>query len=127
MSHDLLAELAGYQSELAGYERQNRTERAAAVRGEVDRVIGEAKTRIEQLLTQAEGHEDAGQDVPAAQARVEAKRLAAALPAEHRPARLRALYAEEPGAEDAAAAPPPERAVPKKTTAAKRPAAKDGA
>ncbi len=121
MSHDLLAELAGYEAELAGYERQGRTERAAAVRDEVTRVIGEVQTRIERLLTQAEGHEDDGQEVLAAQARVEAKRLAAALPAEHRPARLRALHPDQAGAENAVQEPATETAV------AKKPARKAGA
>lgn len=112
MTHDLLAELAGYESELAGYQQQQREDRAAAVRGEIERVTGQVKERIDQLLDEAEGHEDEGQDVRAAQARVEAKRLAAALPPEHRPAKLRALYPKEAGAEDAAQAAPQEKAVP---------------
>lgn len=125
MSHDLLAELAGYESELAGYGR--RPERAEEVRGEIDRVIGQIKTEIEHQLTKAEGHEDAGEDLAAAQARVEAKRLAAALPAEHRPAKLRALFPDEAGADDAAQAPPPERAVPRKRPAGKAAAGEAGA
>lgn len=116
MSHDLLAELAGYEAELAGYERQSRTERAAAVRVEITRVIGEVQTRIERLLTSAEGHEDDGQDVLAATARVEAKRLAAALPDEHRPVKLRALYPDRAGAENADQAEPVEKAVPRRKT-----------
>ncbi len=119
MSHDLLAVLAGYEAELAGYERQGRKERAAAVRGEIDRVIGEVQVRIERLLTSAEGHEDDGQDVLAAQARVEAKRLAAALPAEHRPSKLRALYPDQAGAQDAAESAPRETAAAKRKTTTK--------
>ena len=119
MSHDLLAELAGYEAELAGYERQSRTDRAAAVRAEIDRVIDEVKVRIERLLTSAEGHEDEGQDVLAAQARVEAKRLAATLPASHRPSKLRALHPGQAGAENADQAEPVEKAVPRRKTAAK--------
>lgn len=114
MNHDLLAELAGYEAELAGYERQHRTERADAVRTEITRVIGEVQVKIERELTVAEGHEDAGQDLLAAQARVEAKRLARGLPEEHRPERLRALFPETAGASDAAAAEPQESAVPAK-------------
>jgi hypothetical protein len=128
MSHDLLAELAGYTSELANYQRSGRDERAAAVRDEISRVTGQINTRIEQLLTAAEGHEDAGADLAAAQARVEAKQLAAALPAEHRPARLRALYPDEAGAENAeAAAAPAEKAVPRKRAAAKADGGEAGA
>lgn len=79
MSHDLIAELDGYRSELAGYDRAGRTDRAAAVRAEVDRVTKQLAAEADKLIAQAEGHEDAGQDVAAAQARVEAKRLRRAL------------------------------------------------
>lgn len=112
MSHDLLAELNGYQAELANHEKYDRTERAAAVRGEIDRVIEAIKTQIDHQLDAAEEHEEVGQDVLAAGARVEAKRLARALPEEHRPGRLRALYSEAAGADNAAAAEPAETAVP---------------
>ncbi|WP_433252881.1 hypothetical protein ACQPYK_08600 [Streptosporangium sp. CA-135522] len=111
MSHDLLAELTGYQAELTGHEQHGRDERAAAVRGEIDRVIEAIKTQIDQQLDAAEGHEDNGQDVLAAGARVEAKRLARTLPDEHRPGRLRALYPQTAGAESADAASLPDKAV----------------
>jgi hypothetical protein len=79
MSHDLIAELTGYQQELAGAEQRHQDERADAVRGEIDRVVTEVARRVEQLLAQADNHEDAGEDLQAASARVEAKRLARAV------------------------------------------------
>lgn len=126
MSHDLLAELAGYQAELARHEQQKNTDRAEAVRGEIDRVIGDITERIGRLLDVAEDYESDGQSVLAAQARMEARRLADGMPAQHRPERLRALYPAAAGAETAAAAPPPEAAVPPAKRGGK-PAPKTGA
>lgn len=102
MAHDLLAELAGYESELAGYK--NRPERAADVRKEIERVGGLIVREIDRLLAVAEGHEDEGRDVPAARARIEAKRLAAALPEGKRPAALRPLLRAEGDQETAVVA-----------------------
>lgn len=76
MGHDLIAEVAGYRTELANLERfSDKKDRANAVRGEIDRVAGQIRMEAERLMAQAETHEEAGQDVLAAQCRVEAKRL----------------------------------------------------
>lgn len=75
MSHDLIAELGGYRDELANYERSGRKDRMPAVKAEIDRVAAAILTEAERLVAQAEAHEEAGQDVLAAQCRVEAKRL----------------------------------------------------
>lgn len=128
MSHDLLAELQGYRDELAGAVQYGKDVTAEAVRGQIDRVIEGIKVEVERQLTAAETFEDAGQDVPAAQARVEAKRLARELPEEHRPGKLRALYPDEAGAENATgAAQGKERAVPAKGKPAAKPTPKAGA
>ncbi|HEV2778688.1 MAG TPA: hypothetical protein VGX25_04735 [Actinophytocola sp.] len=79
MSHDLIAELTGYQQELAGAEQRHRKDRTEAVRSEIERVVTAVARRVEQLLAQADNHEDAGEDLQAANARVEAKRLARAV------------------------------------------------
>ena len=79
MSHDLIAELTGYQEELTAAEQRDRKERAKAVRAEITRVVDTAAQRIEQLLARAGNHEDAGEDLQAANARVEAKTLARAV------------------------------------------------
>jgi hypothetical protein len=75
MSHDLIAELAGYRNELANYARSGKTDRVPAVEAEIERVSTAVRARVEQLLAQADNHEEAGQDVHAAKCRVEAKRL----------------------------------------------------
>ncbi|MGW7195545.1 hypothetical protein [Streptomyces chryseus] len=79
MSHDLLAELAGYQAELAREERNCRTERAAAVREQLDRVREAISEKADALEVSAEDYTDQGQDVRAAQAAVEARELRRAL------------------------------------------------
>jgi len=75
MSHDLIAELAGYRNELAGYLRAGSTERAAAVREQMAAVTAAISGEADRLVARAENHEQAGQDVLAARARVEARRL----------------------------------------------------
>lgn len=79
MAHDLLAELAGYQAEFAREDRNKRTERAAAVREEIDRVRGEIEAKADDLEAEAAGFVDEGQDVRAAQAAVRARELRQAL------------------------------------------------
>lgn len=103
MSHDLLAELAAYRSELAGYERSQRVERVVAVRAEIDRVTALIHVEAAKLVAQAENHEEAGQDVLAAQARVEARRLKRAAATKD--------GGEPPAAEDTADSTPTEKAV----------------
>lgn len=44
--HDLVAELNGYRNELASAERWRRTERAEAVRAEVERVTSAIRARV---------------------------------------------------------------------------------
>lgn len=79
---DLLAELAGYQAELAYCEKNSRDERAGLVRDQIDRVVGEVRDQVARLRAHAEACAANGQDVPAAEAVVEARRLEEALPAE---------------------------------------------
>lgn len=79
MAHDLLAELAGYQAEYAREDRNQRAERAAAVREEIDRVRGEIEEKAEDLEAKAAEYVDEGQDVRAAQAAVQARELRQAL------------------------------------------------
>ncbi|MFF5004681.1 hypothetical protein ACFY3G_17845 [Streptomyces phaeochromogenes] len=79
MSHDLLAELAGYQAEFAREDRNGRTERADAVREELDRVRGEIEAKAEDLEAKSAEYVDEGQDVRAAQAAVRARELRQAL------------------------------------------------
>lgn len=79
MDHDLLAELAGYQVELSAV-RDSRSERAAAIREEIKRVSALVVARVQRLMSEADNYEEAGQHIMAAQARVEAKRLARELP-----------------------------------------------
>jgi hypothetical protein len=86
VAHDLLAELAGYTNELAGAERRGRDEHATAVRAEVARVRAEIATRAEILEAQSADHIDAGQDVKAAQAAIEARELRQALEVPDAPA-----------------------------------------
>src|SRR5687767_3730902 len=99
MSHDILAELDGYRTEQANYERQGRKDRLPAVKAEIERVTKQIRVEVDKLIAQAENHEEAGQDVLAAQCRVEARRLA----------RESSLGAPE----DAADSAPKEKAVPK--------------
>jgi hypothetical protein len=54
MSHDLVAELQGYRNELASAERRGDTDRAAAIRAEVDRVSEALRGRVESLRANAE-------------------------------------------------------------------------
>lgn len=77
MAHDLLAELAGYTNELARVAGQS--ERAAAVREEVQRVRGEIAERVKELEAEATEHSDAGRDVRAAECAVAARSFIAAL------------------------------------------------
>lgn len=117
MAHDMLAELAGYQDELENLERfHGKSDRIAAVQAEIGRVCAALAKRVDELVDQAEAHEGEGRDVLAAQARIEAKRLAAALPADQRPT-VRPLYADRaPSAplETAADTTPRETAVPRR-------------
>lgn len=101
MSHDLLAELDGYRAELAGYERAKRADRITAVRKEIARVGKAIEVEVGKLIAQAENHEEAGQDVLAAQCRVEARRLARSL-------------GDVPAAENAADSSPRETATTKR-------------
>jgi hypothetical protein len=82
VAHDLLAELAGYQAEYAREDRDGRTERAAAVREQMDRVRGEIESKAEDLEAEAAGLVDEGQDVRAGQAAVAARELRQALEAD---------------------------------------------
>jgi signal transduction histidine kinase len=107
MSHDLLAELAGYRAELDYAETHDRPERAKSIRGEINRVTGAVKDAIAEAEAEAEEHDSNGQDVPAAHARVEVKRLRRAL-------------ADSGSPETAADRKPRETAVVKKRTGIER-------
>lgn len=72
--HDLAAELDGYRAELAHCEKYDKPERAKLVRGEIERVEGEVREKADALERAAAEHERAGQDVRAAETRVEASR-----------------------------------------------------
>lgn len=100
--HDLLAELRAYRVELAEHETYGRTERAKLTRAGLAGVVTAVMDKVKQLTNQAELHEAQGADVPAAQARVEARRFQTALD-EHAPG--------EP-LEDTASSTPLQRAVP---------------
>lgn len=93
--HDLGAELQGYRDELATVDG----DRAKAVQGEIDRVSKAINERVAALEEEASEHDDAGQDVPAAEARVEARRYRAML---------------DDGPEDTAESKPQEKAVPRR-------------
>lgn len=85
--HDLAAELQGYREELAEYEARGLDKRAGLVRKEVARVEGEIRETAEGLEREAAEHDEAGQDVRAAEARVAARGFRALLPAESKPKR----------------------------------------
>lgn len=82
--HDLLAELRAYRDELAEHQTYGRTDRAEQTRAQLTGVETAVKDKVAQLANQAELHQAQGADVPAAQARVEARRFQAALD-EHNP------------------------------------------
>jgi hypothetical protein len=98
--HDLGAELQGYKDELATVGDD--TERAKLIKRQMTGVEAAIKDKAEQLEKQAESLDSTGQDVPAAEARVEARRY-------------RALLDDEPGGEDAAERKPQEKAVPRRS------------
>jgi hypothetical protein len=81
MPQDLLAELAGYNDELALESRRGRGERADAVRDEIARVRREIGEQADRLEAEADDHVEQGQDLKAAQAAVAARGLRAALEA----------------------------------------------
>jgi predicted RecB family nuclease len=85
VSHDLLAELAGYRAELDREERHRRTDRAAAVREEIARVRDQIADQADELDAKAEEHVANGQDTLAAQAAVEARRLREGMDVEPQP------------------------------------------
>ncbi len=76
--HDLLAELAGFKTELANYERRGdvKKERVNAVKDEISRVTKAISAEIDRLMAEMDARAAAGQDVLAAQCLTEAKRLA---------------------------------------------------
>lgn len=76
---DLIAELGAYGDELARYERAGKTDRAAAVRKQRDAVAATIRVEAEKLDANADNHMTAGQDLLAARATIEARRLRAAL------------------------------------------------
>lgn len=74
-THDSRAELRGYQDELADAEANDRPEHAARVRTEIDRVSAELRAQAAALGSRADVLVAAGQDVAAAEARVQARAL----------------------------------------------------
>lgn len=107
MAHDLLAELAGYRNELARENQLARTDRAAAIRTEIARVRKAIASRAEVLDAEGDNYVEAGQDLKAAQAAIEARAL------------RKAIDDGDPGQEPAAAPAEPETAAdsrPRRTT-----------
>jgi hypothetical protein len=76
---DLISELDAYRAEQARYVREGKKDRAAAAAAERERVAAAIGVEADKLDAKARGHVDNGQDVLAAQAMVEARRLRAAL------------------------------------------------
>ncbi|HEY9391271.1 MAG TPA: hypothetical protein VIR27_16085 [Mycobacteriales bacterium] len=77
--HDLVEEMRGYRAEMARYGRSGRTDRADAVREQIGRVVVEGVRRAEILRARADDHEANGQDLLAAQSRIQARELLAGL------------------------------------------------
>lgn len=77
--HDLVAELLGYRNELARLEHGGDEPRAAAVRGEIERVEAAVREQAERLEHDAAEYDEAGQGVRAAMLRNEARELRTAL------------------------------------------------
>lgn len=105
---DLIAELAGYRAELARYERDGKTDRAAAVRQQLDAAAANLTVEADKLDAQADNHTTAGQDLLAARATIEARRLRAAL------ADLAPAVESAPAGETASDSTPRETAVHRK-------------
>lgn len=81
MTHDLVAELQGYNNELAREENRGRGERADAVREQIARVRAEISDRADQLEIDSMNFTEQGQDLNAAQAAIDARKLRAELEA----------------------------------------------
>lgn len=79
MAHDVLAELAGYQNELAREVQLGRDERAAAIRDQIARVRSQISASIDALEAEYENLVEAGKDLQAAQAAIRARELSRAL------------------------------------------------
>jgi hypothetical protein len=75
--HDLLAELTGYRNELAIVAGDK--DLTGQVQTQIDRVSTEIQARVAEFEDAAQVHDKAGQDVRAAEARVEARRYRDAL------------------------------------------------
>jgi len=73
--HDRTAELDAYVAEHARHERDGNAESAAAVRGEVQRVVTEIEAEVAAKLAEAENHEAAGQEMLGARARTRVREL----------------------------------------------------
>lgn len=99
---DLIAEYEAYRTEQARYVREGRKDRAAEAGKEADRVAAVIGVEAEKFAAQADNHVEAGQDLLAARALIEAKRL------------RRALADVAPGDENAADSTPRDTAVTKK-------------
>ncbi len=89
MHHDFAAELRGYHAELAGAEQAEDTDRADAVRAEIDRVHAALARSAEIELARADGFDGSNQGVIAAQHRQRAAELAGHVPASALPESLR--------------------------------------
>lgn len=89
MHHDLAAELRGYKAELATAEQAEDTERADAVRAEIDRVHAALGRSAEIELARADGFDGSNQGVIAAQHRQRAAEFAGHVPASALPESLR--------------------------------------
>lgn len=75
MSHDRTAEFDGYVNEYRHHHKAGNTDALPAIKAEIDRVSGDIEAEADERTRAAEVHEEAGQDVLAARARVRAREL----------------------------------------------------
>lgn len=88
MSHDLVAELNGLHTERINLAAAGKTDRVKQIDEHIERVRTQVRERAEELETEAQEFDDAGQDLRAAERRVQARTLLqAAGEEEEKPAR----------------------------------------
>lgn len=110
--HDRIAELAGLRAELAICENgpdTSRRDKTGEVQTEIDRVRGELSGHADDLDAEAEELAGKGQDVPAAQAAVDARQIRAVLDEDTGNAPKKARAGSGNGKRNTAAAKAPEQ------------------
>ncbi|MEV6046041.1 hypothetical protein [Streptomyces xanthochromogenes] len=110
--HDRVAELVGLRNELAickNGPRESRREKTDEVQEQIDRVRGDLSAEVEGLEERAQVLGESGQDVRAAEAAVEARRIRAVLDEDDpAPAETRKRAGSPSGKRNTAAAKAPE-------------------